>query len=411
MGKLPVKHAIVDLRRPRKDAATVLAYATGGGEVNRGRMSPQDFLKVLKAFTENGGPCPHIYQPPYLEAAKEHGVKIAASGRGKSMPLEWNEGQLGKWGEDDVLLDPRLHHNRDLRKRVAENALVVIDGLGTFVLGINGVNPQTTGAYAAIVDALKAALFSNVKGISNIVGRFNDEAFIDVTEDGGFIVWNPFQALTWGYLVKDGKRLSHASVAKLVGNSVDGVTFEKLDEVITRRIPLASVCDAVKSVMNADSTKDSEGLTAWNRFGYENDGDAYKAILVNVGTLCRFHPKVLNCFGLRNVQTGIPIFKAWDGTSVDDLSECVCMSIGARLPVEAAENKWKAKARLTPPAPPAEPKKRGRKPKNVVAVVTETTEAPPVADTSEVAPVADVPQVTMSEEALTAAAVEASEQG
>jgi len=404
--------ALVDLRRPRKDADRILACDSTNADArkskdpvgrflcNKGLMSPQEFLKAWKEYAENDGPCPHIYQPILLEAAKLSKTSIAATGRGKSQPSEWDEKQLGKWNDGDVLLSPRLHHNRDLRKRCTD----WIEGtLGTFVLGIDGINPQITGNYAAIVDALKTALFSGNAQLSNIVGRFNDEAFVDVTEDGGFIVWNPYQALTWGYLVQDGKRLSHAAIRKL--EDADDVTFEELDAPVTARIPLTEVAEAVKSVMSDASTLDDNGHTAYDRFGYENDEDAFKAILVNVGTLCRFHPKVLNCFGLRNVQSGIPIFKAWDGTTVDDMSECVCMSVGARLPVAASENKWAAKARLTPDEAPVEPKKRGRKAKVKVDSV-DGTEAPPVADTSET--VADTSEtvVDTSETAMTAADLE-----
>ena len=51
-----VNHAIVDLRRPRRDAQVVLDLIEQGGKVNKGRLSPQEYEEVKKS-----GTCPHLY--------------------------------------------------------------------------------------------------------------------------------------------------------------------------------------------------------------------------------------------------------------------------------------------------------------------------------------------------------------
>ena len=372
-GGFTVKHADVDMRRPRRDPESILEFALNGGRVNQKRMRPMaqaDFNKLSAAVAEGTAPAPNIYQPVLVDAARKNGVRIAAPGQGKEQPEGWNEGQLGKHNKGDVLTKPRPHHNADLRKRVGEDALVTIEGLGTFVLGLEGVNPQITGNYAAITQALKKALFANVKGMSNIVGRFNDTAYIDYSADGSYVVWNAYQSLDWGYLTLDGKRLSHTQVSKT--DSV-GVSFEPLDEPITRTITVAELLPHVKTIQ----------------------GDAYSGdekTTRNIGTLCRFRPIVLHCFGFRNAQAGHPIYRTWVGK---DLDEVICMTVGSRLPV--VEAKKVLRARLAP----------AKTPKNTSKTVKDVKPVKPVEDTAEAPPVEDTAEVTVDNQSGASAAAKA----
>ena len=78
----------------------------------------------------------------------------------------------------------------------------------------------------------------------------------------------------------------------------------------------------------ASTKREGEDETAWDRFGYESDEDARKAVEQNITTLTRFDPKSMGCFGLRNVQTGIPFFFTF---SEDGKTKMVNMAIGCRL--------------------------------------------------------------------------------
>jgi len=411
---------IVDCRRPRKPG-TVLALAENGGDPNKGRMSPQDYRKAFDAFANDDGPGIVLYQPALMEVAAKGSGQIATCGRGKSQPDNWNDGQLGKWSsvtdEDgkvksgDVINKVRLHHNRDLRKRCVEGGCVEVDGIGPVVLGFDAINPQTTGNYAHIIAAAKAACFEGEKQTAKLVGLINSAPCDETLEHGGTITWGAYNAIDWGYLVKGGKRLSHEQIAKSDGK---GVTFEALDEAIVGTpVSVSKLVTAVKNAMSKAGTKrDGEDQTAWDRFGYEDADAARKAVEQNITTLTRFDPRSMGCFGLRNVQTGIPFFFTF---SEDGETKMVNMVIGCRLPLDYSETQWDANARVKENAPADEtpaPKKRKAK-----AKVTETpadadgTEAPQVEDTAtETVEVEnETPTPDAETETVTAADIDAEE--
>ena len=109
----------------------------------------------------------------------------------------------------------RLHHNKDLRKRCVKGECVEIDGIGPVVLGIDAINPQTTGNYAFIIEAAKAACFEGEKQTAKLVGVINDAPCDEELEHGGMITWAEYNAIDWGYLTRSGKRLSHEQIAKI----------------------------------------------------------------------------------------------------------------------------------------------------------------------------------------------------
>jgi len=416
----PKSTVIVDFRRPRKPGA-VLALATNGGDPNKGRMSPQDYMKAFTAYAEGSSPGIVLYQPALAQIAADGSGLVATCGRGKSQPDNWNEGQLGKWSnvtdEDgsvksgDVINKVRLHHNKDLRKRCVEGGCVTIDGIGPVVLGINAINPQTTGNYAHIIAAAKAACFSDEKQTAKLVGLINDAPCDETLEHGGTITWAAYNAIDWGYLTRSGKRLTHEQISKIAdGGNADGVEFEALDEAIVGTpISVSKLVTAVKAAMSKAGTKrDGEDETAWDRFGYESDDEATQAVEQNIATLTRFDPRSMGCFGLRNVQTGIPFFFTF---SEDGQTKMVNMVIGCRLPTAYAETQWDANARVKAATPeatedatpaPAKPK-RTRKAKSKVkdTEATDATEAD-----AEAPPVEDTAETETTEEAVTAADVE-----
>ncbi len=436
-GKKVKSTVVVDFRRPRK-SGVILSLATEGGDPNKGRMTAQDFRKAYDAFAEEKGPGIVLYQPALSQIAADGSGLVATSGRGKTQPEGWNEGQLGKWtsqaDEDgtvlsgDVINKVRLHHNRDLRKRCIDGGCVEVKGIGHVVLGIDAINPQTTGNYAYIVEAAKAAVFADAeKQTGKLVGLINADPCDEELEHGGVITWASWNAIDWGYLTRSGKRLTHEQIAKIAeSGNADGVAFEALDEVIVGTpIPVTKLITAVKSLMSKASTKrDGEDSTAWDRFGYESDDEAREAVDQNITTLTRFDPRAMGCFGLRNVQTGIPFFFCF---SADGETKMVNMAIGCRLPIAYAETQWDANARVKASAPvaPVAAKNETPKPKAKrkakskvtttttvttetveVADVTDGTAAPAVEDTTETAPV----EVEVSfDNGTTAADIEAEE--
>jgi len=424
---------VVDMRRPRS-AAAILALLNDGGNPNKGKVTPQEYLKMHAAFADGSGPGIVLYQPGLAQVAAAGSGKVAVCGRGKSQPADWNESQLGKWSSvtdddgkiksGDKINPVRLHHSRNLTKRALPDALVTVDGVGTLVLGHDGINGQTTGCYSFIVDALKAAAFGGNSQVSKLVGLINADACIETLEHGGEIVWPSLTAIDWGYAVKGGNRLTHDQISKAVETGqVGGITFEALDEtIIGAPISVSKLVTAVKAAMSKAGTKrEGDDKTAWDRFGYESDDDARAAVETNITTLTRYDPRSLGCFGFRSVQCGMPIFTCF---SDDGGTKLVNMTIGNRLPIDFAENQWDAKARNKPaeapkvtkpkaaPKPKAKAKSKGKgKRKAVETVATDPADgaaAPPVEETTPADPAPVTAADVDAEDAVNAAEAVAS---
>lgn len=385
--------AVVDFRRPR-DPNVILDILANGGNVNRGRLSPQDYRKAYDAFAAGTGPGIVLYQPALMEVAADGRGLVAACGRGTSQPANWHD-SLGRWNSvtdadgkvtgGDVVNPVRLHHSRDLRKRCIDGGCVEVNGVGTLVLGIHAINPQTTGNYAYIVEVAKMQVFASENPqLAKLVGLINPTPEIETLENGGEIVWAAHNAIDWGYAVRNGKRLSHEQISKLPADA-DGVTFELLESpIVGTPIAVSKLVTAIKSAMSKASTKrDGETETAWERFGYDSDDAARAAVEQNITTLTRFDPRSLGCFGLRNVQTGIPLFFCFDE---DGETRMVNMAIGSRLPIEFAETQWDANARVAKSAPAVaeKPKKGPGRPRKAVEAVATTSEPAPVEPAAEV---------------------------
>lgn len=359
-----------DFRRPRRSSESIMDFASDGKNPNKGRLSPQEYLAAWKAFKEDKAGCPHIYQPLLVENAQRMGSKVATCGRGKSQPSAWDEKQLGQWhssqnkdgslSKGDVLEEPRMHHLSDLRKVVDKDALMVFDGFGTFVVGtdtasaIHCIHSHKTGNYAAVVTCLKRLAFDESQ-VANLVGRFNEDIVAEIVENGGFLTWNSYQVVTWGYLIRNDKQLSTAQIRKI--KNVDDVEFEPLDEpIVGNNVSQDELSQAVRELMLNITRPD--GSNAWANFCGNDEGDwakhacsGYAKIRTNIGTLCRNSPTVLNCFGLKNCQMGLPIFKRWVGDTAKDSKEVVSMAVGMRLTVDVAENKWEMMTRFRDATP------------------------------------------------------------
>lgn len=340
-----------DFRRPRQNVEVVTAFARGEeNNPNKGRMSPNEVVAACQAFKDGKAGCPHLYQPVIVEAAQKIGATVATCGRSKSQPSNWNEKQLGPYSEGDVLGETRIHHLTDIRKMGEDGSISEFDGLGTFVVGtdtlsaIHAIHSHRTGNYAVVVACLKQLAFDENQ-VANLVGRINDDVVDEIVEDGGFLVWNPYQVITWGYLSRKGKRMSGSQIRQM--KNIDGVEFEPLAEpIVGRNVSQEELGTAVGEAMC--NIRKADGHNAWMSFcgSMKDDAKGFAKMRTNVGTLCRNSPAILNCFGLRNCQLGLPIFKLWEGDSASDSQEVVSIAIGMRLPVNVEENKWEMLARF-----------------------------------------------------------------
>lgn len=305
---------IVDLRRPRISAEVIMEFVQNNGNPNKGRMSQKDYEDALEA-AKNGSPMPHLYQPALLDAAK----LVARRGRSKSQPQGWKNGILGPYNEGDELSPPRLHHTKDLRNHVPSDFLISND-LGLFIIGdkesaVFKLNPQKSGNYKEVVATAKRKIFNNLP--ENLVGCINTALCSETLEDEGFLVFNPYQSVCWGFLKRNGEVLSYSEIRSC--DDFENVSFEALREPLLGD-PI-SVAELVKEVETKTSAEATER---------------------NLGTLRRFSPVSLNCYGFRNVQAGHPLFTMWDSED-GQLIEKVCMALGCRLPILFNQSKWVAR--------------------------------------------------------------------
>lgn len=428
------ERAVVDMRRPWqvdavKSYATTLAQSMKeGGKAplppRNGILSATAFEKMENAYdeaVESGSKLPsmpNLYQPPVIDGIKLVNARAAQRSHAKSKPKEWSDG-LGDWEEGFGLGDIRSHHAEDARKLVTdpeENVIKV--GAWEYVVGtaevaaIHLINASKVGSFGAILAEGKKLAAEGIKGLDNLVGRFNKDVTVEKLEDGSEIVWLPNQQVTWGYLVKGDRKMTVAQIRNLEGDA-SGVKFEALDAPIRlNNVSLKALFGAVKKSMSLASTKDEDGKTAWERFSERearSDGErsVETAIATNVGTLCRLSPKVLRCQGFKSLQIGLPIFHCFEGDTVEKAEVVIGFAVGCRLPTAYAENKWAMRARLgvdeeeTPKekAKPkaakskSKPKKETKKPKAKKAkkskAVSEAA-AEAVVDTADQPPVDEV---------------------
>ena len=301
----------IDMRRPRQSGKVILA-AVKDEKWNDGMLTQAEWDASGSAY--------NLYQPVLIENAG----KVKCNGRGET-----------------VATAPRFHHCRDLTARVAEGMLVNVPKIGKVIIGtvdhpaIFSVNAQTTGSYRAAIEVAKRLCFAGID-LSNIVGLIQTGNRSERLENGSDIVWT--NRIVWGHLVRGSTQLSYAEISAITDN--DGISFVKLaGPIVGNPVKVSDVVREIRKLMSKAGTKNDAGETAWDRFGYtENAREAAEsAIMTNIQTLQRGDPVSMECFGLRSVQCGMPIFRVVSGT-VDKSVENVNMAIGCRLPEAYAKN-------------------------------------------------------------------------
>lgn len=364
---------LINLTRPwNVDAVFEFAKSMDAGEtpkIHIGIMSQDAHPAEWNAHYEaveagkKAPPLSNLYQPSIMQYAKTVNALAAQKAQGKSTksrPAQWNENKLGKWELGFGLGDIRCHHAEDARKLVVnpDENLLTVGRLGQFVVGttdtsaIHLIHASKTGCFGAIIAEGKKLAAEGVKGLDNLVGRFNDKVVKETLEDGSIIVWLPNQQVTWGYLVKGDRKMTCAQIRNL-GDDVTGVKFEPLPAVIRlNNVTVKAVFSSVKRTLSLVATKDEAGKTDWDRFTARKGRSGSKksaeetAVATNAGTLCRLSPKVLRCQGFKSLQLGMPIFHCFEGDSVEKAELVIGFAIGCRLPDDYAENTWDMRGRL-----------------------------------------------------------------
>jgi len=331
-----------DLTRPRS-ADAVLKFVAGPVEdVNEGLVDREAYEAALKSGDSPG----NLYQPPVIQAAVEAKALCATVGqtaRTKEKPKEWKVAQLGKWKEGYRLEVARLYHAKNVRKLVLnqKDNIVSVPGLGDVIVGVGGysaihsVSSSKTGNFGAIIQEAKRLAFADVDGLDKLVGLVNTAAYQETLEDGSWLVFGAGQSIVWGYVYDGETQLNYDQIAS--GEHTD-VTFRPLDNPIEgESVSKTDLFVAVKEAMSEE---------AWKKFSGGDDAKGFEKTWANVNTLCRLSPQVLNCSGFRAVQCGMPCFTCFIGDSQETASEVFNFVVGARLPIDYAENKWQMRSRL-----------------------------------------------------------------
>lgn len=413
-GRQPVeqnKHVFNMLRPQSAEATLEYGRAVADGQnpsPNKDIISVSELNKIAQAQIEArkaGKPIPSmpvVYQPLRVGFAMQTRARIALNGqpsKNTRKPRDWDGHGLGEWEKPAYIADPasdtarmpRRCHKHNVKDLVTDpdNNVVKI-GRHEFVIGTDAdsaifmINGSKTGNYGANILAGKRKAFSETDGLGNIVGRINNNFFIenldDGTKPGAELAWGPQMCIDqWGYLSRNDRKMSYAQIRNAVeeGN-LEGITFTAIEQpIVGVSLTKAKFWQDVKKSMSLAATRDENEKNALERFekrgmGRSRGKDVQANSWTNLKVQCRTNPKEMFPFGFFNSQTGI-IPCAHFGDSITD--ERVTFVIGARVGAQWTENQHEARRRLNP-APAAETKTskpRVRKPK----VVTETVEAAP----------------------------------
>lgn len=307
---------------------------------------------------------PAFYQPAWVEHAAATNARVLLFGQAKRhsrKPSDW-PAMGGDWVPGMYIGKARRCHALDLRKLVddPENNILKINGWeylvgNTDLSAIFLINSSKTGNFKANAIACKKLGFDGVKGVKNLVGRFNrsriKEILDDNTKPGAVIVWNPNQVIDWGYFSFKGEHLTPSQLRKMVeAGETDKISFEKTEPIVGVSSTKEQLWHDVKYLMLMASTKNAAGKTAMERFEKRKSHSgkktaAEKRFFDNLKTQCRVQFDQLSPFGVINAQIGIP-FVTHYGNDAD--IELTRMVIGVRVGAIFSENQWAVRARLKP---------------------------------------------------------------
>lgn len=370
----------------------VAGEVPGIGLINGAIMSQTAFSKEITEHqkaqeSENSTVIPSVtplYDPVVADAIRRLNCRVAIQGQASKhtkVPGDWRDGPLGVWKAGRYIDDAiRVHHIKDLTRNVVDPEKNIVQiGSHQYLIGdedtsaVVNASPSKTGNYAANILACKRLSLSESKGLNNIVAQFNNhvvaETLDDGTTPGGVVHFLPNQLATWGYLEREGRRLTYAQIRKFVeGEDVSETKFVRLLEpIVGEGFTQSKFTTTVQRLMQLASTKNDEGLSAWDRFsnrgsdGKSNDnkdGSVWRNLFVQM----RLSPHSWQCFGFENLQWGIAPVSYFD----DDIdNQLVRLVVGVRLGTEYGESRAEARARLAPVLKKAEKPKaeKTKKPK------------------------------------------------
>lgn len=393
-----------DMRRPHLPESVMeyaKALAEGGNpSPNKGVMTVTAYNKLLeeqKEARKAGKPIPSmppIYQPVIVGQAMRTRARFIMNGqpsKNSRKPSNW-EDSFGEWEKGNYVADPesksarmpRRAHRHLIRTLVTDpdNNIVHI-GRHDFIIGDDGtsaihmVNGSKSGNYKANIAVGKKIAFAETDGLTNIVGRINNNIYLDHFDDGTTpgapIIWGEGMCVQhWGYLIRNDRKLSYAQIRKAVEDKdLDGISFQQIEQpIVGVSLTKAKLFQEVRRSMSLVATKDENDKTDFERFekrGKKGRGtkDVAKNAWVNIHVQCRTEPSEMFPYGFGQSQTGI-VPCAHYGDSLED--ERVTFVIGARVGAQWTENAHQARRRLNPvEAKVAKPKTTTRKAKSETA--------------------------------------------
>ncbi len=342
---------VVSLLRPRKTEAILKIGKDFVDEkmpqLNAGLYTKAEYevmLKAVKASKEDGKmppPLPYLYSPVIVQIARKLKCDFAVRGQTEKQlkaPPEWNTGKLGTH-EPGMKIDRfRMNHADDVRKMIEkpeENLRTI--GSREYVLGTADtpavllVNSARSGNYYYNIRVAKRLSLSGIKDLKDLVGQIGNKLRVEKFEDGIENVWLPNQELSWGYLEKDGKRLTTSAIRKLPDDTT-GIRFVALKKTIVGNAVDKDTClKEIKREMSLAATKDESGRTVWERFsdrkkkkGTDTESCGWTNLTAHQ---TRINPNATNCLGFRNVQLEIPPFTEKDV----DGNILIRFAVGCRL--------------------------------------------------------------------------------
>ena len=407
--------------------------------INAGVMTPEAHAeltaKIEAAIKANKKTpvMPNLYQPALAQLCKEMGARISRSAnkeKASEMPAGWDANALGEWRPGMALGKVRLMHIEDIRKEVAEGALVKV-GFYEFVVGRRdgdswvaapyNIDGSKTGQYLTGVQVAKEISYEEMTTVTGekvlrtefntVVGRINNAPEMFKDENGAYVVCPPNTHVTWGHIMKDGSPLTAAQIHDLT--EIKGTSFRPLkSKWIGCGVSRTEWWKEVRRRMGLASTKRKEdGETQLERFenrvrrsaDESKQGETSEKAWFNISnTQCRFEPNSPTCFGYRFVMVGQAIGTRY----TDELTKTLFVCLGGALPVEFHETLHDAKRRLKPapvvvetPAPAPEAPKAEKSAKKSGKKSKKSSKKSKVEPTVEsvVPPVEDAPVIESSE--------------
>jgi hypothetical protein len=412
----------------------------------KGAFLPEASMNAAIARGESVKNIPSVpaqHQPVLIAAAKALGMNFAYAGqpaRAKRQPSSWPS-DLPSWkpGYTIGTAGGRSQALKDVRRNVVDPDTHLVQ-LGSFqyvigddkrsaVFSLHGSKGEST--YAFNVYAVKSLAFrGREKDLANLVFQINNSVATvptsgDGTSPGCQVVYLPNQVATAGYLMRDGKTMTYAQIAKAAeAGDAKGIRFKPLsDPIIGNGVTQRQLLAAVRKMMDAKATADADGKTAWARWleAYMNDEEAaLDAIWTNAQVQTRNNPMVLYCFGLRNSVTDMPLAIVFGDDRHDKRITCIvgqrcgdeltassreALAIAVEEEIEevkeesAPKAKSKAKSKSKPKSKPKPKSKRQSKPKAQPESQPETQTPADSAETvteSEQPQTPDIPVATES---------------